>query len=153
MSGRSWTQYPYSTMEQVWNRLFYPRNAAKGVLTLPIFAAFLGGTDHSRPVPEYLGYCVHDLSLIHYLYYLHSNSWVVLCKKLRHRPHFSSGCWAPFSSSPTKSKDTSLDSQHLKAHLKPVVQVQKHFDLISNHINSLHLQPLGTGFFIIVRWT
>jgi len=28
-----------------------PRNAAKGVLIGPIFAAFLGGTDHSRPVP------------------------------------------------------------------------------------------------------
>jgi hypothetical protein len=39
-----------------------PRNAAKSVLILPIFAAFLGGTDHSRPVPEYLEYCVHDLS-------------------------------------------------------------------------------------------
>jgi hypothetical protein len=96
MSGRSWTQYPKSTMEQVWNRLFPPRNAAKGVLILPIFAAFVVGTDHSRPVPEYLGYCVHDLSLIHYLYYPHSNSWVVLCKKLSHWPHYSSGCRAPF---------------------------------------------------------
>ncbi len=106
MSGRSWTQYPKSTMEQVWNRLFPPRNAAKGVLILPIFAAFLGGTDHSRPVPEYLGYCVHDLSLIHYLYYPHSNSWVVVCKKLRDTgPTILVGVELSFSS-PPRSKDT-----------------------------------------------